>query len=250
MMAETGSFDRKARSRLPSRRMISATGFAITIGLPLLLFLMPTFLQYFDGKLYDVFLSRTSPGAHSDRILIVDIDDDSLREHGQWPWPRYKIARLLDRLAEAGAAAIGIDIMFPEKDRTSPANYRADLLQDLDIAIDITAAHPLPDHDQLLAEAISASPSVLGYQFLFEPTGAPFHGRLHPLRLTGAGLNRFQGSSAGAPPTPSAAWPCSKKKRAHPVSSTWHRMPTASCAAFPWSSATRTNCIPVWRSPQ
>jgi adenylate cyclase len=173
MMAEKGSFDRKARSGLPSRKMISATGFAITIGLPLLFFLMPTFLQYFDGKLYDVFLSRTSPVAHSDRILIVDIDDDSLREHGQWPWPRYKIARMLHRLAEAGAAAIGIDIMFPEKDRTSPANYRADLLRDLDLGIDITAAHLLPDHDQLLAEAISTSPSVLGYQFLFEPTAAP-----------------------------------------------------------------------------
>jgi adenylate cyclase len=187
MMAEKGSFDRKARSGLPSRKMISATGFAITIGLPLLFFLMPTFLQYFDGKLYDVFLSRTPPVAHSDRILIVDIDDDSLREHGQWPWPRYKIARMLDRLAEAGAAAIGIDIMFPEKDRTSPANYRADLLRDLDLGIDITAAHLLPDHDQLLAEAISTSPSVLGYQFLFEPTAAPFHGPLHPLQLTGPG---------------------------------------------------------------
>lgn len=178
-------FDRKARARLPSRTIISATGFAITIGLPLLLFLVPTFLHFFNGKLYDVFLSRTHPAAHSERILIIDIDDDSLREHGQWPWSRHKIAHLLERLDDAGAAAIGIDIVFPETDRTSPARLRADLWQEHNISIEITTAHPLPDHDRQLAAAIHKSPSILGYQFLFDPADTRHNGRPHPLQLTG-----------------------------------------------------------------
>src|SRR6185437_11530293 len=53
-------------------------------------------------------------------IRIVDIDDASLKEVGQWPWPRAVVARLLDRLREAGASVIGFDIDFAEPDRTAP----------------------------------------------------------------------------------------------------------------------------------
>ena len=41
--------------------------------------------------------------------VIVAIDEESLRLHGQWPWPRTWLARLVGLLAEARPAAIGID---------------------------------------------------------------------------------------------------------------------------------------------
>ena len=54
-------------------------------------------------------------------MKIVDIDDETLRRLGQWPWPRTGIAELTQRLSDAGAANIVFDIVFSEPDRTSPA---------------------------------------------------------------------------------------------------------------------------------
>jgi len=52
-----------------------------------------------------------------DRLAIVAIDERSLQQLGQWPWPRGTHARLLDRLHEAGARRVALDLMFPEPDR-------------------------------------------------------------------------------------------------------------------------------------
>lgn len=164
--------------------MITGFGLVLTIGLPLLALMMPTVLGYFDGKLYDEFLMRAPAGRPSERILIVDIDESSLRRHGQWPWPRYKIAAILDKLSQAGAAAIGLDIMFPEKDRTSLSIIQADLMHDLNLSVDFKACEHCPDNDHLLAGAISRSPVVLGYQFLFDTSAASRECGLHPLNLT------------------------------------------------------------------
>jgi adenylate cyclase len=54
-------------------------------------------------------------------VVIVDIDEASLREIGQWPWPRTVIADLVTRLRAAGAVAVGFDVIFAEPDRMSPA---------------------------------------------------------------------------------------------------------------------------------
>src|SRR5271155_5447766 len=66
-------------------------------------------------------------------VVIADIDEASLKEIGQWPWPRTVVADLVTRLRELGAAAIGFDIVFPEPDRMSPG-LLASTLHDLDDA--------------------------------------------------------------------------------------------------------------------
>jgi adenylate cyclase len=63
--------------------------------------------------------------AHESPVRVVDIDEASLAAFGQWPWPRDLLAKLTDRLAELGAAAIGYDMLFPEADRLSPGNDAA-----------------------------------------------------------------------------------------------------------------------------
>ncbi len=60
-------------------------------------------------------------------VLIADIDDKSLAEIGQWPWPRTVLAKLTHQLAEEGAAVIGFDIIFAERDRLSPRSLAASL---------------------------------------------------------------------------------------------------------------------------
>ena len=52
------------------------------------------------------------------RIAIVDIDDLSLSTIGQWPWRRDRIAQLIARLREQGAAVIALDVVFAEADRS------------------------------------------------------------------------------------------------------------------------------------
>lgn len=176
----------KGRMDLPGYRIIIFSGMIITICMLLFALLLPNVLGHLNGKMYDEYLTRAPLVPASDRILIVDVDENSLREHGQWPWPRYKIAAILDRLNQAGAAAIGLDMMFPEKDRTSLSIIKEDLRHDLNLSVEFHSGAVYPDNDRLLADAISKSPAVLGFQFLFDAPAAPSDCRLHPLNLAKA----------------------------------------------------------------
>ncbi|KAF1024749.1 MAG: hypothetical protein GAK37_03036 [Pseudomonas sp.] len=73
-----------------------------------------------NNLLYDN-LRRLAPLPVDPRILLVTIDDRSLKELGQWPWSRRVHADLLDRLGAAGPAAILFDVIFSEPAR-EPAN--------------------------------------------------------------------------------------------------------------------------------
>ncbi len=53
-------------------------------------------------------------------VKIIDIDDESLARPGPWPWPRTTMGRLIDRLTQMGAAAIALDLVFADPDRSSP----------------------------------------------------------------------------------------------------------------------------------
>ncbi|HEV8678523.1 MAG TPA: CHASE2 domain-containing protein, partial [Stellaceae bacterium] len=92
-------------------------------------------------------------------VLIVDIDEPSLKRVGQWPWPRSTLAQLVDRLREAGAAVIAFDVLFSEADRTSPQMLMS-LLTDRGASVDeakrLLAA--MQDPDTQFAKAVAAAP--------------------------------------------------------------------------------------------
>jgi CHASE2 domain-containing sensor protein/signal transduction histidine kinase len=73
-----------------------------------------------NNLLYDS-LRRLAPLSVDPRILLVTIDDRSLKELGQWPWSRRVHADLLDRLSAAKPAGILFDVIFSEPAR-EPAN--------------------------------------------------------------------------------------------------------------------------------
>ncbi|MEQ1636183.1 MAG: adenylate/guanylate cyclase domain-containing protein [Methylococcales bacterium] len=100
------------------------------------------------------------PRAYQDvGVRVIDIDDESLKKIGQWPWPRARIATLLNRLSD-NQKAIGIDFIFSEPDHTSPAS----MLKLWQISPEAgSQLNALPDHDQLLANALSKQPTVLGF---------------------------------------------------------------------------------------
>ncbi len=76
-------------------------------------------MQRWDNLYYDlesVFIEQ----ATDDSIVIVAIDDYSLKKLGRWPWSRDSHARLIDQLTTAGAAAVAMDILFMEPDLMHP----------------------------------------------------------------------------------------------------------------------------------
>lgn len=93
-------------------------------------------------------------------VTIVDIDDKSLAKLGQWPWPRTRIADMIQNLTSNGAVAIGFDVVFSEADRLNP-DLVASQMRYLDDATR-TRLRELPSNDQILAEAIKRSRVVLG----------------------------------------------------------------------------------------
>src|SRR5919109_2166839 len=92
----------------------------VAILLVLVLYVWGTpILDLIELKTYDVrFLSRGRRAA-TPAVVIAAIDEKSLDAEGRWPWPRSKIATLIDALSGDGARVIGFDIAFSEPDENS-----------------------------------------------------------------------------------------------------------------------------------
>ena len=96
---------------------------------------------------------------NSGSFVFVNIDDNSLKTIGQWPWPRQISAKLIDKISQSGAAAIGIDILFAEKDRFSPDN----LSQSLGISKKEIMTIGALNGDKILGEIVKETPAVLAF---------------------------------------------------------------------------------------
>ncbi len=72
-------------------------------------------------RTFDLFQALRPREQTARPVVIVDMDEKSQKEIGQWPWPRTVLADLVSEIARAGAVAIGFDIVFPEPDRMSPS---------------------------------------------------------------------------------------------------------------------------------
>jgi signal transduction histidine kinase len=98
-------------------------------------------------------------GAGPAAITVVDIDEASLAELGQWPWPRDLLADLVTELARHRPSALGINILFPEADRLSPESVLQRFPIDAPLRESLAA---LPANDALLAFSLRQTPTVLG----------------------------------------------------------------------------------------
>ena len=95
-------------------------------------------------------------------VRIVAIDEASLDRVGQWPWSRRDIAAMIDALAAMGAAAIALDFVMAEPDRTSPEEIAAMLPPSPEVESLRAALRETPRNDFVLAGVLQAAPSVLG----------------------------------------------------------------------------------------
>ncbi len=129
------------------------------------------FVQFIDAKLYDYRLRLTLPNKGDDRIVILDIDEKSLKEEGRWPWGRDKMATLMDKLFDRyGVVVVGFDVVFAEKDTSSGLKVLQDLGQNQFKSVAqfqsvLTQIKPHLEYDKLFADKIKQRNVVLGYYF-------------------------------------------------------------------------------------
>ncbi len=142
---------------------IIMTGCAILLLFTILYIFNPRFLNAVVLQAQDALISHHAVAPQSGRVVLVDLDDESLENIGQWPWARFLVAQLADRLWDAGAAVLVFDIGFPEPDRLSPARAISlwqQVMPGIPTPVDSNA--DFPDFDVLLAQSISRGPTILG----------------------------------------------------------------------------------------
>ncbi len=128
-------------------------------------------LEHLEAISYDTRLRLTAPGGINPDIVIVNIDEKSLAAEGRWPWPRNKLAQLVQQLnSHYHTAVIGFDIVFAEPDNSSGIHVlralaTGPLRDDAQYRSQFAALAPGLEYDDLFARQLKAAPSVLGYYF-------------------------------------------------------------------------------------
>lgn len=112
-----------------------------------------------DALVFDAYQRLSPRDLGAMRVQIVAIDPESLRVVGPWPWSRYDMARLTERIGRAGAAAIGYDAFFPEVDRQTPALFARRYPELTGAARE--AVLRLPSLDAAFAQVLGRYPTVL-----------------------------------------------------------------------------------------
>jgi adenylate cyclase len=165
--------------RLSPRRWLALGSAPLTVGgilLVIALFAVSVpLLDLIELKAYDLRVRSRGKLEPSPSVVMAVIDEKSLDAEGRWPWPRSKLATLVDVLARDGAKVIGFDIGFSEADQNSELALVHELertvdalgIRDRRLAEFITARERAADNDLALARAIRGSPApvVLGYFF-------------------------------------------------------------------------------------
>lgn len=178
------------------------------------------FIDRLSAILYDYRLQLTMPRTVDDRIVILDIDEKSLKEEGRWPWSRDRLGLLMDKLFDKhGVAVVGFDVVFAERDESSGLKVLQKMGQnqlrgDAQFQAALAQIQPQLEYDNLFASKIRGRNVVLGYYLtnqsatnvsglLPEPVFPPgtFKGR--PIGFTiwngyGANLPELQKAAASA----------------------------------------------------
>lgn len=121
----------------------------------------PSLPNSFDNRLRDYLFTIRGEIPNSGNVVIIDIDEASLEQLGQWPWSRNKMSKIIENLTAANIGIVGMDIVFAEEDNSSPhAIFKKFNVEKENI----------PNYDLEFAQTIANSPVILGYQFELEKT--------------------------------------------------------------------------------
>ena len=124
---------------------------------------------------FDAYQSIIPRVRRTDPVIIVAIDERSLRRRGQWPWPRTWLAQIVERVGDAQPAAIGLALLISEADRLSPDRL-PELIEGLDRGL-AQKLGSMPTNDALLARALRDRRVVVGMAGVESGETAPPDGR-------------------------------------------------------------------------
>ena len=110
------------------------------------------FVKKIENISYDFFQSIFTVDTDFNNVVIVDIDEKSIGEIGQFPWRRDIFAKLINKLNTLDASIISFDIFFSEEDKQNPKK----ILEEFDIE-----SNNVLDSDQSLYNEIQTSKIVL-----------------------------------------------------------------------------------------
>ena len=177
-------------------------------------------VEQLSSAMYDYRLRLTMPRTVDDRIVILDIDEKSLKEEGRWPWSRDRLALLMDQMFDKyDVAVVGFDVVFAEKDESSGLKILQNLGQnqlknDVQFQSTLNRIQPELEYDKLFADKMRGRNVVLGYYLTGQKDGS-ISGKLpsatfpsgsfngHPVGFTlwngyGANLPELQQAAASA----------------------------------------------------
>jgi len=129
------------------------------------------YVDEIERQFYDTRVRLSAVGGVDHRIVIVAIDEQSLKKEGHWPWTRDKLGLLVEKVFEHGATVVGFDVVFPERDESADM----DILRSIATGPDddqflqrLEQLEPQLNRDYIFAEALGAGPTVLAYYFLLD----------------------------------------------------------------------------------
>ena len=153
------------RIKISFRAIVTLLSLVIAILLGLTRISDPEIIEIMRLKYFDI-LQKKNPRETKGNTysVIVDIDEKSLREIGQWPWPRTVLADLFKKSKESGMLVLGLDVLFAEKDRTSPDLISKDLeSRNPNLAKELSR---LPSNESIAADEMTKFPIVIGHSGL------------------------------------------------------------------------------------
>ena len=160
-----------AYSKLSRRQalafMLAGLALALALGFGGVFKLAPC--VWLNRAILDALQAHAASGRAAQDTVVVDIDELSLGAVGQWPWPRYRVAALIDRIAAERPAAIALDVMLPEADRVSLAEIRRTFKHDFDVDLSFNGVPTaLQDNDGYLGQQMAGSDVVGARYFYFD----------------------------------------------------------------------------------
>jgi HD-GYP domain-containing protein (c-di-GMP phosphodiesterase class II) len=173
--------------------LLRAAGLCLTLAAVLFTIFQPAPLQKIDLLLYDLMVAERAAPPQSKAPLMVRIDEESLAKLGQWPWPRYRMAELVEKLQDLGASVIVLDLLMSEVDRTAPEVIQEERRRDLSVARNSEAASKPDSNSQRLASALAKAPTVVGYYLDFNSAGMASRRQASPALPAGMVVIRSNG---------------------------------------------------------
>ena len=149
--------------------------------------------KLFDHRVYDKYTQLFKSGIGDEdgsHVVVVDIDEKSLNALGQWPWPRVVVAKLMQKINALNPSTIGIDIIFPEKDRTSPKEISLFYKKFFDINNSIAGIPEyLQDNDVIFADVLKSTRSVMSIYLSEQKVGNDLGSSMNSLDIDLEGLD-------------------------------------------------------------